>query len=139
MRRALIVLLVPAALVACLAATAAAATEPILGPKAYPYYHTGGLRNTIGFGQVKPRKIYFGGDETGLVCRIDWKGWGNPTARGTGVGWYVGPHEAVAQGHAAVTRIDVSKLRTWKGRPAYNRLKWSFPNRGRDRAAACHL
>jgi hypothetical protein len=72
------------------------------------------------------------------VCRIHWDGWGNRTARGTGVGWYVKRGQAVAKGHAAIANVVVSKLGTWKGRPAYNKLTWSFPHHGRDRAAVCH-
>jgi len=44
--------------VSALAATASAAVaQPILGPKAYPYYQYGGLQGTKGFGQVNPRTI----------------------------------------------------------------------------------
>jgi hypothetical protein len=53
-----------------LVATAAASIEPIVSPKADPYYRYGGLNGTKGFGRVKPREIYYGGDPTGLVCDI---------------------------------------------------------------------
>jgi hypothetical protein len=121
--------------VALLAATATAATEPIVSPKADPYYP--GLQGTKGFGQVKPREIYYGGDPTGLVCRIHWHSWGGPIARGTGVGWYINGSQSVSQGHPATATVVASKLGTWNGRPAYNRLRWSFPNHGGDRRAPC--
>jgi hypothetical protein len=135
----MLVLLAVAATVAGLAASASAGVhrQPILSPKAYPYLRFSGLKNTIGFGQVKPRKIYFGGDETGLVCGIHWHGWGNRTARGTGVAWYVGRRGPIAAGHGAVATVVVSKLGRWKGRPAYDKLRWSFPHHGRERAALC--
>jgi hypothetical protein len=120
-----------------LCSAAVAAIEPIVSPKADPYYRYGGLKGTKGFGRVKPREIYYGGDPTGLVCRIHWRSWGGRVARGTGVGWYVSGTESVAQGHAAKATVIASKLGKWKGRPAYTRLKWSFPNHGRDRASSC--
>lgn len=128
-------LLVMSAAVA-LAATATAATRPIVSPRADPYYRSGGLKGTEGFGQVKPRVIFYGGDPTGLVCDIHWHAWGGRVARGTGVGWYVSGNESVAQGHSAIATVIASRLGRWKGRPAYNRLRWSFPNHGRERSTS---
>jgi hypothetical protein len=122
--------------VVALAASALAASEPIVSPNADPYYRYSGLRGTKGFGQVKPREIFYGGDPTGLVCKIRWRSWGGPVARGTGVGWYVSGSQSVSQGHAAIATVTASKPGTWKGRPAYDRLTWSFSNRGRERPAA---
>lgn len=119
-----------------LVATAAAASTPIVSPKADPYYRYGGLRGTRGFGQVKPREIFYGGDPTGLVCEIHWSSWGGRIARGTGIGWYVSGRQSVAQGHHAVATVVATNLGTWRGRPAYNRLTWSFPNHGRKRRAS---
>lgn len=136
MRRTLILLPLVTPTAVLLAATAVAAIEPIVSPKADPYYRDGGLKRTKGFGQVKPREIYYGGDPTGLVCMIHWDSWGGQVARGTGVGWYVGGSQSVAQGHAAIADVDATKLGKWKSRPAYNRLTWTFPNHGRDRPAS---
>jgi hypothetical protein len=104
--------------------------------EARPYYRYAGLKGTKGFGQVKPREIYYGGDPTGLVCKIHWHSWGGRVTRGTGVGWYISGNHSVAQGHAAIADVKATKLGTWTGRPAYNRLTWSFPNHGRDRPAS---
>jgi hypothetical protein len=136
MRRTLIFLLLVTSIAVLLVATAAASIEPIVSPKADPYYRYGGLKGTKGFGRVKPREIYYGGDPTGLVCDIHWHSWGGRGARGTGVGWYISGNQSVAQGHAAIATVIASKLGTWKGRPAYNRLTWSFPNHGHDRPAS---
>lgn len=38
-----------------------------------------------GWGSVKPRVIYNGGDPAGLVSRINWYGWGGPSAIGWGL------------------------------------------------------
>ena len=137
MRRALILLLLPASILAALGTDAAATTAPIVSPKAFPYYRYDGLRGTRGFEKVKPGEIYYGGDPTGLVCRIHWHTWGGRVARGTGVGWYISGNQSVNEGHTAVATVVASKLGTWEGRPAYNRLTWSFPNHGRDHAPSC--
>jgi hypothetical protein len=136
MRRASAVLLALTFAMTGLVASAGAASAPIVSPKADPYYRYGGLSGTKGFGQVKPREIYYGGDPTGLVCRIHWHSWGGGTAHGTGVGWYVSGNQSVGQGHAALANLTASRLGTWKGRRAYNRLTWSFPNHGRDRVSS---
>jgi hypothetical protein len=137
MRRTLIlVLLFVTSTAVALAATATAATEPIVSPKADPYYRYSGLKGTKGFGRVMPREIFYGGDPTGLVCDIHWHSWGRRVARGTGVGWYVSGNQSVGEGHAAIANVIASKLGTWKDRPAYNRLTWSFPNHGRERPAS---
>lgn len=135
-RRTLTLLLLATSSNVFLVGTALAAIQPIVSPKADPYVRYGGLKGTQGFGRVKPREIYYGGDPTGCVWDIRWRSWGSRVARGTGVGWYVNRKESVAQGHAALAIVIASKLGTWKGRPAYNRLTWSFPNNGRDRRAS---
>jgi len=133
MRRTLILLLFVASSAVLLVANAAATVRPIVSPKADPYYRFGGLKGTKGFGRVRPREIYSGGDPTGLGCDIHWHGWGGRVARGTGVGWYISGNQSVAQGRAAIATVIASKLGMWKGRPAYNPLTWSFPHHGRDR------
>ena len=137
MRRTLIfVLLIVASTVgAVVANTAAAATEPIVSPTADPYYHFN-FSGAKGFGQVKPREIFYGGDPTGLVCHIQWHTWGGPVARGTGVGWYVGNNQSVNEGHEAVAAVVASKLGKWMSRRAYDRLTWSFPDHGGERPAS---
>jgi hypothetical protein len=104
----------------------------IISPKADSYYRYGGLKGTKGFGRVKPRTIDYGGDPTGLVCRIDWHSWGGRVARGSGVGWYVSGNQSVGQGHPAKASKVASKLGKWTGRPAYHRLKGVDPGREQD-------
>ena len=139
MRRTLIPLSLVMSTAVVLVATAAAASEPIVSPKADPYYRYGGLRGTKGFGRVKPREIFYGGDPTGLVCDIHWHSWGGRVAHGTGVGWYISGHQSVGEGHGAIAIVIASKLGKWKGRPAYNRLTWSFSKHGTERPASSCL
>ena len=111
MRRTLIVLVLAVSGVAAVtaAAFAAAAATPIVSPIADPYYHDGGLKGTKGFGQVKPPVIFYGGDPTGLVCRIRWVSWGGPDAHGYGTGWYINSNQSVNEGHLAVAIVVASK------------------------------
>jgi hypothetical protein len=102
-------------------ATAASATVPILTGQPNP------LPDAKGFGQVKPKTIYLGGDPTGLVCRIHWLTWGGQLAIGTGVGWYITSHQAVSEGTPASAVVVLSRLGTWHGRPAYKAWGWYYP------------
>ena len=81
-----------------------------------------------------PREIYYGGDESSIVCNIHWKSWGGSVASGTGTGFYLGPNQSTYQGHFTRVIVVASKLGTWKGRPAYDKLTWSSPSHGRVRA-----
>jgi hypothetical protein len=103
-------------------ATAGSTSEPILtGPNPF---------NAKGFGQVKPRTIFLGGDPTGLVCRIHWLSWGGEFAVGNGIGWYINSHESVAEGHAAPAVVVLYRLGTWEGRSAYKAWTWYYPGNG---------
>ena len=140
MHRKLIVVLAACAMALLLAASAAAALAPVVSPKADPYYsQPNGMRNTKGFGKVKPSTIFYGGDPTGLVCDIHWYRWGGTVARGVGIALYVGRNQSVAQGHSAKVNVVASQLGTWDGRPAYDRLTWFFTNQGRDRRGSLCL
>jgi hypothetical protein len=120
-----------AATIAAASALASGMATPILTGPNPPYGK--------GFGQVKPRTIYLGGDISGEVCRIHWLTWGRPVAIGQGIAWYIGPRQATYQGHAAPALIALSRLGTYRGRPAYRRYEWWFPNHGAGfgRIAAC--
>lgn len=83
-----------------------------------------------GYGQVKPRKIYNGGDPTGLVNHIHWITWGNGRAIGAGSAEYVGPHQSVAEGTFQNARIVLFQLGRCHGRRAYDAIEWYFPQHG---------
>jgi hypothetical protein len=78
--------LVIGALGATLAASSAAAANPVLGAKAFaaPYGK--------GFGTAEPSEIFNGGDPSGSVRNIKWSGWGNPSAIGYGLNPIFKPH-----------------------------------------------
>lgn len=116
---------VAALALACSAATVAAAAQstPILGGPSVP-------RIQQGYGQVRPARIFNGGDPTGLVYGIHWSSWGGAQAIGTGEGLYVGPHEDVAHGQRAVMTIVAFHLGTCRGRAAYDAIEWYSPAHG---------
>lgn len=93
-----------------------------------------------GYGQVKPRTIYNGGDATGLVKNIDWQAWGGRRAIGTGTGFWVGPHQFVFQGHVEKgARIVLFQLGRCHGQPAYNAIEWYFPRHGQRFSAGDYI
>lgn len=86
--------------------------------------------SAIGFGQVKPAEISLGGDPTGMLTGITWQSWGGNTATGSGTGTYVGPNQSVAQGTQEKAIVVASDPGTCGGKPAYQQVKWYFPQHG---------
>jgi hypothetical protein len=104
-----------------LAAVETAHGEPTLGLR------TGTFADGSGWGQVRPKTVYNGGDPTGLVTSISWHGWGDAQAIGAGRGLYVAPGQAVAQGTIEPVRIVAFDLGTCNGRYMYAAVEWYFP------------
>lgn len=122
------VLVVMVALAGCSASHAQAAApassgraEPTLGALAGTFSHG------VGFGQVKPKEVFNGGDPTGLVTSITWHSWGGAQAVGTGRSDYVGPNQIVAAGTVEPVRIVAFDLGTCNGRYMYAAVEWYFP------------
>jgi hypothetical protein len=113
---------------ACVAATSG---RPILAGPWGPHQN--------GYGQVAPTTIFNGGDPTGLVTHIHWNSWGGPRATGTGTAEWVGPHQDVAQGHAALATVVAFHLGTCHGRRAYDALEWYFPTHGQSFSAGDYI
>jgi hypothetical protein len=112
------------------AATAIGAATPILAPYRVCIRGAGcvDVPNTIGFGHVKPSKIFLGGDGTGMLCRIHWISWGGRFAIGTGTAADVTGHQDDAHARWSPAVVIASELGTYRGRPAYERVRWSFPD-----------
>lgn len=81
----------------------------------------------VGFGQVRPKGVYNGGDPTGLVTSITWHGWGQPQSVGTGRTVYVAPNQSVAQGAIEPVRIVAFDLGMCNGHYMYAAVEWYFP------------
>jgi len=92
-------------------------TSPVLGSKK-------AFQAGTGFGTVKPRTVYLGGDPTGEVKSITWHNWGAARAVGYGQGWC--PGKSVASGHPCSAALHVSKLGTCHGRRAYIQMAFYF-------------
>ena len=93
-----------------------------------------------GYGHVKPRTIFNGGDPSGLVKKIHWKSWGAHRAIGTGTGLWIGPHQIVAQGRFEKgARIVLFQLGHCHGQPAYDAIEWYFPRHGQKFKAGTYI
>ena len=86
--------------------------------------------SAVGFGKVMPAQISLGGDPTGVLSGISWQSWGGSEATGSGTSTYVGPNQTVAQGTQETATVVASDLGTCGGAPAYQQVKWYFPEQG---------
>jgi len=117
-KRQLRIMLVAVTVLCALASsTAIAATVPVLGWK-------GAFSFGKGFGAVKPRTVYLGGDPTGLVKSISWPRWGTRGPWGYGTGWC--PGSSVASGHPCQAALRASNLGLCHGQRAYRKLAFYF-------------
>jgi len=97
------------------------AAIPTLGQPAGVFAHG------QGFGQVKPAKIFNGGDPTGLVTQVVWRSWGGAQAMATGISDYVGPHQTVAGGREEPVTVVAFNLGICDGKLMYRAVEWYFP------------
>jgi hypothetical protein len=121
------------ALAAVMATTALAtgtnSSKVVLGSKAFA--GSGGE----GWGTVRPKTIFNGGDPSGLVSKIHWKSWGGKSASGVGLnaifkpgGGYYGKRV-----HIELRATDLGRC-TAKGPLAYRKLMAREPSKpgGKD-------
>lgn len=84
-----------------------------------------------GFGQVKPRRIDYGGDPTSFVSDVKWRSWGAKRAVGHGTALWVWPGWCVACGGVELPATVVAFGRTTcQGHSVYSYVEWFFPSRG---------
>ena len=112
--------------IGCAGTTSHPVTEavPALGRPAGVFAHG------EGFGQVRPARIFNGGDPTGLVSHISWKSWGGARASGTGTSDYVGPSQSVATGTEERVTVVAFNPGTCHGKFMYRAVEWYFPQHG---------
>jgi hypothetical protein len=103
------------------ASTGPSAAVPTLGQPAGVFAHG------QGFGQVKPSRIFNGGDPTGLVTHVVWTSWGGAQAIATGISDYVGPSQTVAEGTEEPVTVVAFNLGTCDGKLMYQAVEWYFP------------
>jgi hypothetical protein len=83
--------------------------------------------NGAGFGTVKPRHVFLGGDPTGNVTSVAWHNWGSQRSTGFGTGWC--PGRSVASGHPCPVSLHVYALATCHRRRAYTKMAFYFKTR----------
>ena len=110
-------------------ATVPASTSPSATPAAAPTLGqlAGDFAHGQGFGQVKPAKIFNGGDPTGLVTNVVWSSWGGTQATATGTAEYVGPNQSVASGTEESATVVAFDPGTCDGKYMYQAIEWYFP------------
>jgi hypothetical protein len=105
------------ALAVGLPAALASASTPVLGSAS-------AFQNGQGFGTVKPRTVFLGGDPTGRVESITWRGWGGARSSGFGTGWC--PGASVAAGHPCKAALHAYALGSCHGHRAYRKVAFYF-------------
>ncbi len=110
-------------------ATVPASASPSATPAGVPTLGqlAGDFAQGQGFGQVKPAKIFNGGDPTGLVTHVVWSSWGGAQATATGTAEYVGPNQSVAQGTEESAIVVAFDLGSCGGKYMYQAVEWYFP------------
>jgi hypothetical protein len=106
----------------------AVSTQPVLGTTSF------GAPAAVGFGLVKPKTVFLGGDPTGDFKHLSWQNWGKPKATGHGMGFYDPPGKSVAASVKAKVTLVASSLGECGGRLAYRRLAVSFLYHGHSHA-----
>jgi hypothetical protein len=90
----------------------------------------GALFEGVGFGQVRPSRVFLGGDPTGDLSQISWNSWGGTQAVGTGISLYVSPNEITAAGTEQKATVVAFNPGTCHGAYAYQAVEWYFPQHG---------
>src|SRR4051812_21474051 len=111
-----------AAIAALTTGCASSSRQPQLGLPLVP--------NSVGFGKVRPSRVFNGGDPTGDFTGITWQTWGGQQAHGTGTGYWEPPGEPVAASIEAPINLVAYDLGDCRGRPAYRHLAVYFPTHG---------
>src|SRR5271157_5255980 len=119
------------AVAACALGVAAGEASARAAARAAPRLGAAHSSGQSGFGGVRPKTIFLGGDPTGLVQHIRWSAWGGGEAVGHGDAEYDWPGTAVAaNGFSSGARVVAFHLGSCRGRRSYNALEWYFPKYG---------
>jgi hypothetical protein len=97
---------------------------PVLGQKGF------GVPSATGWGTIKPKEVFNGGDPSGHVGAITWKHWGSRVATGTGRGVIFMPQGGYYPGTVKVDLRAFDLGHCASHRPlAYERLDVRYPSR----------
>ncbi len=89
-----------------------------------------------GFGAVKPRTVYLGGNPTGDFQELGLHAWGEKRSVGYGRGYYPPPGRPLADAISVPVALHAYSLQTCKGHLAYRRLSVFFKYQGHYTASA---
>jgi hypothetical protein len=92
-----------------------------------------------GYGDVRPRTVFNGGDPTGLVEHVRWVGWGARRAVGTGKGWVPPDDGPYSDFRHETVKIVASNLGMCRGKFAYRTMQWLFPTSRHRRGARYNI
>lgn len=112
-------------------ATTGPAVTTTTRPKPIPVLGRSGVyQDSVGFGQMKPRSIFLGGEAESAVVQITWTSWGAAQATGQGTGcYYSGTQLASECTHEQVTLFAFDRgmcERTFM----YQKLEYVFKTEG---------
>jgi hypothetical protein len=110
------------ALVMAGAPSASADPQPTLGRAWAP--------GVVGYGTVRPARVFNNGDPTGDIWGITWSSWGGEQATGTGTSYWVPPGAGVAASVKEPATIVAYNLGNCNGQLMYQAAKWYFPGKG---------
>jgi hypothetical protein len=88
-----------------------------------------------GYGRVEPTTVFNGGEPTGRVDHVRWRGWGTTRAVGIGRGWFPRGRRQTGFRRVAV-KLVASGLGTCRGRRAYTGIEFFFLVSGRYERSA---
>ena len=121
--QALLLLALAGLAAGCGGGRAERAKAPTLGVVWSP----GGQR---GYGHAEPTTVFNGGEPTGRVDHVRWRGWGENRTVGFGRGWF--PRGQLRPGFRRVrVKLVASGLGTCRGRRAYTGIEFFFLVSGR--------
>ncbi len=102
-------------------ATASAAAGVVIGAKAFAPVGKG-------WGTMKPRELFNGGDPSGLITQIHWTQWGGSVAVGTGRNPIFKPGGGYYAQQVPI-KLRASAIGNCAGRSAYTKLSVREPSR----------
>jgi opacity protein-like surface antigen len=128
-KRLLAVVLLAAACGLMLAAPGSAASAPQPAAAGIGIAHSFGV-DSVGWGTVRPKRLFNGGDPSGLIVRIHWRTWGARIAHGHGKNYIFKPGGGY-YGHPVTIRLRATDLTRCghSGQVAYHHLYVRAPSK----------
>lgn len=111
-------------------ATATTTTIPTSSSDAPTLGKDIGFSSAVGFGEVEPDEIGYGGVPTGRVFGIEWESWGDDEAVGHGTSYLAPDGSGAASSVERPATVVAFRLGDCAGDPAYLDVRWFFEEDG---------